>query len=162
MLKLWNCDNFEPINEFTRIYPSETSVGFLFNLYIDIPSIGCTQDILTWAWRMIYWRNLNDVKKVTSRKMEQKKNFRESLILRHPKQEKHNKLRHFIRIVNLYRDMWFCRSKLLARIHWLASHQARSSLNGTHPIIIESTGLWKNQESHWNGGTSTSLLSRLK
>jgi hypothetical protein len=34
----------------------------------------------------------------------------------------------------LYRDMWFRRSELLAWFHRLSSHQARSSLNGTHPI----------------------------
>jgi hypothetical protein len=43
-------------------------------------------------------------------------------------------LRQFIDIVNYYRDMWFRRSELLAWIHCLASHQARSSLKGTHPI----------------------------
>jgi hypothetical protein len=60
--------------------------------------------------------------------------LRQSLILRRPKQEKKHKLRQFIVIVYYYRDMWFRRSKLLARFHWLASHQARSNLNGTHPI----------------------------
>jgi hypothetical protein len=47
MLKILNCTNCEPINLFTRIYPSETSEGSLFNLYLGIPSIGFTQDILT-------------------------------------------------------------------------------------------------------------------
>jgi hypothetical protein len=49
MLKILDCVNCEPINQYTRIYPSKTSVGFLFNLYLGIPSIGCTQDILTLA-----------------------------------------------------------------------------------------------------------------
>jgi hypothetical protein len=31
MLKKLNCVNCEPINYFTRIYPSETSVGFLID-----------------------------------------------------------------------------------------------------------------------------------
>jgi hypothetical protein len=61
--------------------------------------------------------------------------LRQSLILRRPKQENKNKLNQFIGcIVNYYRNMWFRRNELLARIHGLASHQARSSLNGTHPI----------------------------
>jgi hypothetical protein len=30
--------------------------------------------------------------------------------------------------------MWFCWSELLDSSHWLALHQSRSSLNGTHPI----------------------------
>jgi hypothetical protein len=47
MLEVLNCLDCEPINLFTRIKPSEISVGFLFNLYLDIPSIGYTQDILT-------------------------------------------------------------------------------------------------------------------
>jgi hypothetical protein len=47
MLKILNCVNCEPIHLFTQIYPSEPSVGFLFDLYLGIPSIGCTQDILT-------------------------------------------------------------------------------------------------------------------
>jgi hypothetical protein len=75
-----------------------------------------------------------------------------------------------------------------ARFHWLASHQARSSVNGTHPIkrpLKKSRNLFEmrclvllcypdfsnpvlfhlyndaldHQESHWNGDTS--LLSRL-
>jgi hypothetical protein len=37
--------------------------------------------------------------------------------LRRPKQENHNKLRHFIAIFNYYREMWFRRSELLARSH---------------------------------------------
>jgi hypothetical protein len=47
MLKILNCVDCEPINQYTRIYPSEASVGFLFKLYIGIPSIGCNQDLLT-------------------------------------------------------------------------------------------------------------------
>jgi hypothetical protein len=47
MLKILNCGNCDPINYFTRIYPSETSVGILFSLYLGIHSIGCTKDILT-------------------------------------------------------------------------------------------------------------------
>jgi hypothetical protein len=42
MLKILNCINCEPINLFTKIYPCEISVGFLFKLYFGIPSIGCT------------------------------------------------------------------------------------------------------------------------
>jgi hypothetical protein len=45
MIKILNCVNYEPINSFTRIYPSETSVESLFSLYLGIPFIGCTQDI---------------------------------------------------------------------------------------------------------------------
>jgi hypothetical protein len=56
------------------------------------------------------------------------------LKLRRPKQEKKTELRQFIGIVNYYRNLWFRRSELLARFHLLASHQARSSLNDTHPI----------------------------
>jgi hypothetical protein len=55
-------------------------------------------------------------------------------MLRLPKQENNNKLSQFIGIVNYYRDMWFRRSELLARFRWLASHEARSSLSGTHSI----------------------------
>jgi hypothetical protein len=47
MLKIFNFVNCEPINQFTIIYPCETSVETLFKLYLGIPSIGCTQDILT-------------------------------------------------------------------------------------------------------------------
>jgi hypothetical protein len=43
--------------------------------------------------------------------------LRQSLILRRPKQENKTELRQFIGIVNYYRDMWFRRSDLLARIH---------------------------------------------
>jgi hypothetical protein len=53
MLKILNYVNCEPINKFTRIYPSEKSVETLFNLCLGIPSIGCTQDILTLAWRIV-------------------------------------------------------------------------------------------------------------
>jgi hypothetical protein len=42
-----NCVNCEPINYFTKIYSSESSVESQFSLYLGIPSIGCTQDILT-------------------------------------------------------------------------------------------------------------------
>jgi hypothetical protein len=58
----------------------------------------------------------------------------QSLILRRPEQENIHKLRQFIGIVNYYHDIWFRRSRLLVRLHWLASHQARSSFKGTHPI----------------------------
>jgi hypothetical protein len=51
-----------------------------------------------------------------------------------PKTRNNNKLLQFIGIVNYYRDVWFRKSQLLALFHWLASHQARSSLNGTHRI----------------------------
>jgi hypothetical protein len=70
----------------------------------------------------------------------------QSLILRRPKQEMTNQLRQFIGIVNYYRDLWFRSNQLLARFHRLASHQAISSLNGTHPINRP----LKNEESHWN------------
>jgi hypothetical protein len=51
------------------------------------------------------------------------------------KKEEKAELHKFIGIVNYFRNMWFCISELpLASFHWLASHQARSSLNGTHPI----------------------------
>jgi hypothetical protein len=53
MLNILNCVNCEPIHYFTTIYPSETSVRFLINLYLDFLSIRCTQDILTLAWRMV-------------------------------------------------------------------------------------------------------------
>jgi hypothetical protein len=61
MLKKLNCVNYEPINQFTRIYTSETSVGFPFNLYFVIPSIGCTQDILAFARRMVSGVNSGSV-----------------------------------------------------------------------------------------------------
>jgi hypothetical protein len=51
-----------------------------------------------------------------------------------PKTKKNYHLHQFICIVNCYHNMWFRRSELLARIHGLASHQARSSLIGIHPI----------------------------
>jgi hypothetical protein len=51
-----------------------------------------------------------------------------------PKIRKAQWLHQLIGIVNFYRNMWFCRSDILARIHWLAPHQSRSRLNGTHPI----------------------------
>jgi hypothetical protein len=47
MIKILSCVNCEPIDSFTRIYPSETSLESLFSLYLGIPSIGCNQDILT-------------------------------------------------------------------------------------------------------------------
>jgi hypothetical protein len=47
MLKILNCVNCDSIRKLIKIYPSETSVGFLFNLYLGIPSKGNTQDILT-------------------------------------------------------------------------------------------------------------------
>jgi hypothetical protein len=53
MLKILNCVDCEPKNAFTRTYPSETSVGFLFNLYLGIPSIESNKDILTLALRMV-------------------------------------------------------------------------------------------------------------
>jgi hypothetical protein len=53
MLKILNFVDCESMNWFTRISPSEISVGFLFNLYLGIPSTGCTQDIPTLAWRMV-------------------------------------------------------------------------------------------------------------
>jgi hypothetical protein len=56
------------------------------------------------------------------------------LTLRRSKQEMNKELSHFIGIVNDDREIWFYRSELPARFHWLDSHQARSSLNGTHPI----------------------------
>jgi hypothetical protein len=43
--------------------------------------------------------------------------LRQSLILRRPKQENKIELSHFVGIVNYYREMWFRRSELLARIH---------------------------------------------
>jgi hypothetical protein len=42
--------------------------------------------------------------------------------------------------------MWFRRSELLAWFHLLASHQARSSLNGTHPINMPLKKLLKSLE----------------
>jgi hypothetical protein len=39
------------------------------------------------------------------------------LNIKAPKKEKNYKLRHFIGIVNYYRDIWFCRSELLAWFH---------------------------------------------
>jgi hypothetical protein len=43
-------------------------------------------------------------------------------------------LPQFIGIFYYYFNMWFCRSEVLTRSHLLFSHQARSSLNDTHPI----------------------------
>jgi hypothetical protein len=43
-------------------------------------------------------------------------------------------LSQYIAKVNYYRDMWFRRHEILVRIHRLAPHQARSSLNGNHLI----------------------------
>jgi hypothetical protein len=43
--------------------------------------------------------------------------LRQSLILKGTKQEKKNQIRQFIIIVNYCRDIWFCRSELLARNH---------------------------------------------
>jgi hypothetical protein len=68
------------------------------------------------------------------------------LNIKAPKTRKNNKLRQFIGIVNYYRDMRFYRNELLAWFHWLASHQSRSSLNGTHPInrpLIKLRKLWE-------------------
>jgi hypothetical protein len=53
MLKIINCVDCEPINYFTKIYSYDTSVESQVSLYLGIPSIGCTQDILKWAWRMV-------------------------------------------------------------------------------------------------------------
>jgi hypothetical protein len=36
MLNILNCVNCDSIDWFTRIYPCETSIGFLFDLYLDI------------------------------------------------------------------------------------------------------------------------------
>jgi hypothetical protein len=43
-------------------------------------------------------------------------------------------LRQFIGKLNYFRDMWFHKTDLPAIFHWLSSHQARSRLNGAHPI----------------------------
>jgi hypothetical protein len=83
--------------------------------------------------------------------------LRQSLILRRPKQEKKNKLRQFIGIANYYRDMWFRRSELLARFHWLASNQARSNLNGTHPINRPLIKSRKSMERRYFSAIQTSI-----
>jgi hypothetical protein len=51
-----------------------------------------------------------------------------------PKIRKEKQSSQFIGIVNYYRNMWFCKSELLACTHWLDSNQEWSSLNGTNPI----------------------------
>jgi hypothetical protein len=48
--------------------------------------------------------------------------------------KKRKELHQLIGIFNYYRDLWFRRYEILSRFNSLASHQARSSLIGTHPI----------------------------
>jgi hypothetical protein len=63
-----------------------------------------------------------------------------SFMLRRTEQEKKKQLRQFTVIVNYYHKMWFCRSELLARNHWLASDRGRSSLNSNH--LINRSLIW--------------------
>jgi hypothetical protein len=86
MFKKLNCVNCEPINEFTRIYPSETSVGLLFNLYLCISFLRVYSRYSDVGLKNIMWREIwiHIIKGIlmmlnkASREMKQKNNFRES------------------------------------------------------------------------------------
>jgi hypothetical protein len=60
----------------------------------------------------------------------------QSLILRHPKQQKKYQLRQFIGTVNYDRDMWFRRSELLAPLTSLTSSKVKFEWHSSHQQIF--------------------------
>jgi hypothetical protein len=72
MLKLLNCVDCERINKSTKIYPSETSVGFPFNLYLGISSYRMYSrysDVImkNGMWREIWIRDIEGILMISKR-----------------------------------------------------------------------------------------------
>jgi hypothetical protein len=58
ILKILYCVNCEPINKFTKIYPSETSAGFLFNLSFGVSFLQMYLRYSDVAFKKNRWREI--------------------------------------------------------------------------------------------------------